>query len=226
LLDILADLGWFKIINNSYEFTEYGLFFAKRASAYGVTVSYIPTLRKLDDLIFGNPLLLKKLGNDKEEKHVDRAMNVWGSGGAHAAYFKVVDEIIITLFNKPIQEQPKGILDLGCGNGAFLKHLFSVIESQTYRGTILEEHPLKIIGVDYNEAALKASRMNLIQADIWAKVIWGDIGDPDLLAKDLQEKYNIDLKNLLNVRTFLDHNRIWKTPTENKNLRVSSSSGA
>ena len=226
LLNILADLGWFKVINNSYEFTEYGLFFAKRASAYGVTVSYIPTLRKLDDLIFGNPRILKKLNNDKEEKHVDRAMNVWGSGGAHAAYFKVVDEIIIALFNKPIEEQPKGILDLGCGNGAFLKHLFSVIENQTYRGTILEEYPLKIIGVDYNEAALKASRANLIQADIWAKIIWGDIGDPDLLAKDLQEKYNINLKNLLNVRTFLDHNRIWKTPVENKILRVSTSSGA
>jgi SAM-dependent methyltransferase len=226
LLDILADLGWFEIINGAYEFTEYGLFFAKRASAYGVTVSYIPTLRKLDALLFGNPLVLQKAAHEKEEKHVDRAMNVWGSGGAHAAYFKVVDEIIIALFNKPIQEQPKGILDLGCGNGAFLKHLFTVIESQTYRGTILEEHPLKIIGVDYNEAALTASRANLIQADIWAKIIWGDIGDPDLLAKDLQEKYAIDLKNLLNVRTFLDHNRIWKTPAENIHLRASTSSGA
>jgi hypothetical protein len=226
LLDILADLGWFEIINGAYEFTEYGLFFAKRASAYGVTVSYIPTLRKLDALLFGNPLVLKKAAHEKEEKHVDRAMNVWGSGGAHAAYFKVVDEIIIALFNKPIQEQPKGILDLGCGNGTFLKHLFTVIESQTYRGRILEEHPLKIIGVDYNEAALTASRANLIQADIWAKIIWGDIGDPDLLAKDLQEKYAIDLKNLLNVRTFLDHNRIWKTPAENINLRASTSSGA
>ena len=226
MLDVLADLGWFQMINDSYEFTEYGLFFAKRASAYGVTVSYIPTLSKLDDLIFGNPLVLKKSLSDKEEKHVDRAMNVWGSGGAHAAYFKVVDEIIIDLFNKPIQEQPKGILDLGCGNGAFLKHLFTVIENQTYRGTVLEEYPLKIIGVDYNEAALKASKANLIQADIWAKIIWGDIGDPDLLAQDLQEKYDIDLKKVLNVRTFLDHNRIWKTPAEIKNLRVSSSSGA
>jgi hypothetical protein len=225
-LDILADLGWFKIINDSYEFTEYGLFFAKRASAYGVTVSYIPTLRKLDDLIFGDPLVLKKPVNEKEEKHVDREINVWGSGGAHAAYFRVVDEIIIDLFNKPIQKQPNGILDLGCGNGAFLKHLFTVIESQTLRGTLLEEYPLKIIGVDYNEAALKASKANLIQADIWAKIIWGDIGDPDLLSKDLEEKYDIDLKNLLNVRTFLDHNRIWKTPAENKNLRLSSSSGA
>ena len=108
-------------------------------------------------------------------------MNVWGSGGAHTTYFKVIDEIIINLFNKPIEEQPKGILDMGCGNGEFLHHLFSVIESQTRRGNMLEEHPLTIIGVDYNEAALKVSRGNLIQADIWAKIIWGDIGNPDQL---------------------------------------------
>ena len=133
-------------------------------------------------------------------------MNIWGSGGAHSSYFKVVDEIIIDLFNKPIEEQPKGILDMGCGNGAFLQHLFSVIESQTYRGSILDEYPLKIIGVDYNEAALKVSKANLIQADIWAKIVWGDIGDPVLLAKDLKESYDIELGDLLNVRTFLDHN--------------------
>jgi len=152
-------------------------------------------------------------------------MNIWGSGGAHSSYFKVVDEIIIDLFNKPIEEQPKGILDMGCGNGAFLQHLFSVIESQTYRGAILDEYPLKIIGVDYNEAALKVSRANLIQADIWAKIIWGDIGNPKLLAKDLKDNYDIKLEDLLNTRAFLDHNRIWKDP-HNKSSRISSSTGA
>ena len=226
LLDILTGLGWFLKINDSYEFTEQGLFFAKRASAYGVTVSYIPTLRKLDDLLFGNPLILKNTKPGAKEIHVDREMNVWGSGGAHAGYFKVVDEIIIELFNKSIDEQPKGILDMGCGNGAFIQHLFSVIESQTYRGTVLDEYPLTIIGVDYNEAALKVSRDKLIQADIWAKIIWGDIGNPDLLATDLKEKYSIDLKDLLNVRTFLDHNRMWEAPKQTTNLRTSSSTGA
>lgn len=225
LLDILTKLGWFEKINESYEFTEQGLFFAKRASAYGVTVSYIPTLRKLDSLIFGDPCTLKNRSNGTE-LHVDRKMNVWGSGGAHAGYFKVVDEIIIDLFNKPIDEQPKGILDMGCGNGAFLQHLFTVIESQTRRGQVLDEYPLLIIGVDFNEAALKVSREKLIQSDIWAKIIWGDIGNPDLLSKDLKDKYNIDLKDLLNVRTFLDHNRMWETPKETNNLHISSSSGA
>jgi hypothetical protein len=225
LLKILTELGWFNVKNGAYSFTDLGLFFAKRASAYGVTVSYIPTLRQLDNLIFGNPLILKKLAKGSEEIHVDREMNIWGSGGAHSAYFKVVDEIIIELFNKPIEEQPKGILDMGCGNGAFLKHLFSVIESQTLRGSILDEHPLKIIGVDYNEAALKVSKANLIQADIWAKIMWGDIGNPSLLAEDLKENYDIDLRELLNVRTFLDHNRIWEDPQTSPS-KVSSSTGA
>ena len=225
LLKTLTELGWFDEKNGTYAFTDIGLFFAKRASAYGVTVSYIPTLRKLDNLIFGDPLILKNSVRGSEEIHVDREMNIWGSGGAHNAYFKVVDEIIIDLFNKPIEEQPKGILDMGCGNGAFLQHLFSVIESQTYRGTILDEYPLTMIGADYNEAALKVSKANLIQADIWAKIIWGDIGNPALLASDLKENYDIELRELLNVRTFLDHNRIWKEP-QTKSSRVSASTGA
>jgi hypothetical protein len=226
LLNILTGLKWFHKTKDSYEFTDKGLFFARRASAYGVTVSYIPTLRKLDKLIFGSPTIFKTTNISNEEIHVDREMNVWGSGGAHAAYFRVIDEIIINLFNKPINEQPKGILDVGCGNGAFLKHLFNVIENQTNRGKVLEEHPLLLIGVDYNEAALKITRKNLVQADIWAKVIWGDIGNPKAMSEDLKEKYGINLSDLLNVRTFLDHNRIWEEPNPNTNLAITSSTGS
>lgn len=224
ILNFFSHLGWFKRKNDTYQFTDKGLFFAKRASAYGVTVSYLPTFTHLKELIFGNPNVLKT-SSDDTEKHVHREMNVWGSGGAHSTYFKVIDEIIIKLFNKPIDEQPKGILDMGCGNGAFIQHIFDVIEHQTLRGKLLDEHPLLLVGADYNKAALKVTRANLIKADIWAKVIWGDIGRPDLLAKDLKEDYNIDLKDLLNVRTFLDHNRIWETPKTTTN-RTSTSSGA
>lgn len=201
ILDFFTFLGWFIEKNETYRFTEKGLFFARRASAYGVTVSYLPMFRKLDELIFGNPHAIRDTKIGEAEKHVDREMNVWGSGGAHSTYFKIVDQIIIDLFNRPIDEQPRGILDMGCGNGAFLQHIFEVIERKTLRGELLEEHPLFLVGVDYNEAALKVTRANLIKADIWAKVLWGDIGKPDLLAQTLQEDYNIDLSNLLNVRT-------------------------
>ncbi|WP_438711551.1 class I SAM-dependent methyltransferase [Aquimarina muelleri] len=212
ILTFLSNLGWFSKSNGNYTFTNKGLFFAKRASAYGVTVSYIPMFRQMDALLFGDP---NTLWNSKTEAetHVDREMNVWGSGGAHTTYFKKIDEIIISIFNKPLEEQPKGILDMGCGNGAFLIHLFEVIATKTLRGKHLDDYPLFLVGADYNKAALKVTRANLIQADIWAKVIWGDISDPDLLQKDLKENYAIELKDLLSVRTFLDHNRIWSTPS-------------
>ena len=226
ILDFFVDLGWFTRKKGNYQFTEKGLFFAKRATAYGVTVSYLPTFSKIEDLLFGNPNILRTVAEGEDEIHVDREMNVWGSGGAHDTYFKIVDEIIIKLFNLPIDEQPKGILDMGCGNGAFIEHIYNVIERQTLRGKMLDDYPLFLVGADYNQAALKVTRANLIKADIWAKVIWGDIGRPDLLADDLMENYAIDLKDLLNVRTFLDHNRIWETPKHISKDRVSQSTGA
>ncbi len=226
LLDFFEFLGWFKKKGATYRFTDKGLFFAKRASAFGVTVSYSPTFRHLDELIFGNPNILWEKPEGAAELHVDRKMNVWGSGGAHSTYFKKVDEIIISIFNQPIDQQPKGIVDMGCGNGAYLQHLYEVIEQRTLRGTMLDDHPLFLVGADYNQAALKVTRDNLIKANIWAKVIWGDIGRPDILAKDLEEDYGIDLKDLMNVRTFLDHNRIWESPQKITPGRMSESSGA
>ena len=226
LLDIFMELGWFDKKNDTYSFTDKGLFFARRASAYGVTVSYIPAFRKLNDLLFGDPTIFWNLPKGAKEIHVDREMNVWGSGGAHSTYFKKIDEIIIDIFNKPIEDQPKGIVDMGCGNGAFLIHLFDVIERRTSRGQMLEEHPLFLVGADYNKAALDVTRSNIVMANIWAKVIWGDIGRPDLLADNLQENYGIELGELLNVRTFLDHNRIWSDPEDQIDSANSSSSGA
>lgn len=226
ILDFYTFLKWFEKKENTYTFTDKGLFFAKRATAYGVTVSYIPTFNNIEDVLFGDYASMRENSKNKTEIHVDRVMNVWGSGGAHTAYFRQIDDIIIELFNKPIEEQPKGILDMGCGNGAFLIHLFDVIEQRTLRGTMLENHPLFLVGVDFNKEALKVTRVNLVNADIWAKVIWGDIGNPEQLENTIFEDYSIQLGDLLNVRTFLDHNRIWSQPKESTIRTPSKSSGA
>jgi DNA-binding MarR family transcriptional regulator len=226
ILDFFAFLGWFEKKAHTYRFTEKGLFFARRASAYGVTVSYIPTFRNLDELIFGNPEILTNTKPEMPELHVDREINVWGSGGAHMGYFKKIDEVIIELFNNPLDEQPKGIVDMGCGNGAFLQHIFEVISQRTLRGEMLDDYPLLLVGADFNEVALRVTRANLTKADIWAKVTWGNIGRPDLLARDLSDNYGIALEDLLNVRTFLDHNRPWEQPAVPLAGRVSQSSGA
>ena len=226
VLERLAELGWFTKQEKNYKFTEEGLFFARRATSYGVTVSYLPMFAKLNDLLFGSPTKLREIAEGEDEQHVNREMNVWGSGGAHSTYFKVVDEFIIDIFNRPIEEQPKGILDMGCGNGALLQHLYDVIERQTLRGKHLDDYPLFLVGADYNQAALKVTRANLIKNDIWAKVIWGDIGDPDRLADDLKNDYSIELSDLLNIRTFLDHNRIWEDVKDVETSKISTSTGA
>src|SRR5690606_13997062 len=146
VLSALASLGWFKPIGDHFQFTDTGLFFARRATAYGVTVSYLPMFSRLGDLLFGDPSSIRTASG--AEQHVDREMNVWGSGGAHSAYFKVIDAFIIEIFNQPVEEQPKGILDMGCGNGALLQHLYELIERYTLRGKMLEEYPLFLVGAD------------------------------------------------------------------------------
>ena len=226
IIDFFATLGWFTNNDEIYNFTDEGLFFAKRASAYGVTVSYLPTFSHLDELIFGNPRILWDKPDGSAELHVNRTMNVWGSGGAHAGYFKKVDEIVEDIFNRPIEDQPIGFLDMGCGNGAFIEHIFNIIWKNTKRGEMLEDHPLFIVGADFNDAALVATRETLNNADIWAKVVPGDISDPDLLAKNLNEKYQINLGDLLNVRSFLDHNRIFANPAQEPQESGSLSTGA
>ena len=225
IVDLFAFLGWFSEKNGIFNFTDKGLFYAKRASAYGVTVSYLPTFMHLRELIFGDPNILWNKPEGSPELHVDRSMNVWGSGGAHTTYFQKIDEIIIELFDKPIEDQPIGFTDMGCGNGALLVHIFEVIWTKTARGKMLSEHPLFIVGSDYNEAALSATRDTLNQAGIWAKVVWGDIGNPDLLANQLKENYDINLGDLLNVRSFLDHNRVYSEP-QKTGTPISLSSGA
>ena len=71
ILDFLVYLEWFTQKKGNYQFTETGLFFAKRASAYGVTVSYLPTFSKMDELIFGDPSVLRIVGDGEDEIHVD-----------------------------------------------------------------------------------------------------------------------------------------------------------
>ena len=213
-----------QIIDTNHIPTGFGFFILKRVTSYGVTVSYLPTYKNIKNLLFGN---YKILWNEPGtiEKHVDRSMNVWGSGGAHNTYFKKIDKIIIDLFNLPIKDQPKGFIDIGCGNGKLIEHIFDLIYYKTKRGKVLEEFPLFIVGSDFNYKALDATNETIKKADIWAKTAFGDISNPDSLARRLKKEYKINLEDLLNIRSFLDHNRIFTIPKETI-IQKSFSTGA
>lgn len=218
--------GWSSPVDGVDHLTDSGVFMFKRASAFGVTVSYFQTFHWMKELLFGKGDLLWDKPLDTPEIHVDRTMNVWGSGGAHSTYFNKIDEIVTRIFNRPIEEQPKGIADMGCGNGAFLEHLYKLVKTATKRGEMLDEYPLFIVGSDFNEAALDSSKLTFDKAGIDAHLLHGDIGDPEALAKDLKSMFQVDLGEMLNVRSFLDHNRIFEPPSSIDKNREAISTGA
>ena len=158
---------------------------------------------------------------------VNRGMNVWGSGGAHKTYFKKVDEIIVEIFNRPINQQPQGICDMGCGDGSFLEHLYFTVKDQTARGGVLDKHPLVLVGADFNKVARRVAKQTLKKAGIPTfHVIGGDINRPAQLAGDLEE-LGLDIHDLLHVRSFLDHNRPYNPPANYlSGTRTARSSGA
>jgi hypothetical protein len=206
LFDLLTVPGWIAQSPEGIELTASGRYAAQIAASYGVTVSYLPMFAVLPTLLFGNPRISRVDGSGFETM-VNRAMNVWGSGGAHKTYFKKLDEIVVEIFNRPIEQQPRGICDMGSGDGTMLAHLYDVVRQRTARGKILDAHPLTVVGADFNKVARRATKQTLRAAGIpIVHVIPGDINRPAQLASDL-EALGLDIHDLLHLRSFLDHNR-------------------
>ena len=211
IFDLLAMRGWIVREQDRVQLTARGRYAAQIAASYGVTVSYLPTLNSLSVLLFGNPRT-PRVDENGFELFVDRAMNVWGSGGAHKTYFRKVDEIILDIFNRPLSVQPRGICDMGCGDGTFLEHLYHVIKTCTSRGRALDTHPLILVGADYNKVARRVTKQTLQRAGIPTYfVVNGDINRPAQLASEF-EKLDLDVHDFFHVRSFLDHNRVYMPP--------------
>jgi hypothetical protein len=160
VFDLLVARGWLRRTGVAIELTPAGHYAGSIASAYGVTVSYLPTFAVLPTLLFGNPRI-PRVDPTGFEILVNRAMNVWGSGGAHRNYFRRLDLAVIETFNRPIEDQPRGICDMGRGDGSLLAHLYRVVAEQTERGRMLDRHPLVIVGADFNKVARRATKQTL-----------------------------------------------------------------
>jgi hypothetical protein len=140
-------------------------------------------------------------------------MNVWAAAGAHKEHFAKGDDILIEIFNRPVELQPAGVCDMGCGDGTFLEHVWNVIRERTARGKVLDEYPLLIVGADFNKVSRRVTKQNFKKAQIpHSHVIHGDINRPALLAGDLEE-LGVDIHDLLHIRAFIDHNRSWLQPS-------------
>lgn len=220
LSQIFHTLKWANSIQNNLELTPLGEQMIERAYVMGIAGSYRPMLSRITDLLFNDPESVFTRDKDSHEEHVDRSINVISSGFQHEKYFQDVERVIIDIFsNNAIKDQPKYVADMGCGDGAFLKRVYEIIKEKTVRGEHLDEHPVQLIGADFNEKSLEETDKNL--CDLPHMVIHGDINDPEQLIVDLREKGIADTENILHIRSFLDHNRPYIPPKQKKHKKNS-----
>ena len=226
LFDLLAAEGWVQRDGNRIALMPAGKHAASFAFTYGITVSWLPMFSVVSTLMFGNPRI-PRTDDNGVELLVNRAMNVWAAAGAHKEHFAKGDDILIEIFNRPIELQPAGVCDMGCGDGSFLEHVWNVIRERTARGKMLDEYPLLIVGADFNKVSRRVTKQNFKRAQIpHSHVINGDINRPALLAGDLEE-LGVDIHDLLHIRAFIDHNRSWLQPSGYvRGTRPSRSTGA
>lgn len=210
--NILQAQGWLNRSENQIQFTPEGLYAIQKVTSNGVPKAYAAMFKVLPTLLFGDVKSIRKRDEKGKELLVNRPMNVWGSGGAHKSYFKYIDKIIIDIFNRPIEEQPKGICDMGCGDGTLLQHLYEVVKTKTKRGKVLDKYPVILVGADFNQDSREATEKTLTESKISGfHVIEGTVNDPDQLAQSISD-LGLNINNFLHVRSFLDHNRIYEKP--------------
>ena len=206
---------WAVKVAGNVELTAAGRYLLDHVRNAGTVLSYAPMLLRLRELIFGSPRTVFAEDDDGRETHVERTLNVESCGLQHEKFFAGADEIIIEIFNcEPLERQPRYVVDMGCGDGSMLRRIFEVVRGRTARGRALEAYPLTMVGADYTEASLEAAARTLSAAGIPHFTLRGDIGEPARLMADLKARGVENPEQVLHVRSFLDHNRPYRAPTD------------
>ncbi|MCA9119962.1 MAG: acyl carrier protein [Planctomycetaceae bacterium] len=228
LSELFAHLGWRETPEADSKLTEVGRFMFNRALNVGTLCAYIPMLSHLTNLLTGDVSTVFARDQHGHEQHVERTLNVVASGFQHEKYFADVDQILASVFDTPeLSSQPRYIADMGCGDGSFLMRVHETIVSKTVRGKHLDDYPLVLVGVDFNEKALVATAETL--RDVPHLVLRGDIGDPEGLMNALKQAGIADPSSVMHIRSFLDHDRPLLPPQDEDQLerrRQISYSGA
>ncbi len=154
--------------------TEYGQARWQARHALGVPWSYLQHFKILE-------LLLRGQGN----VHCDRGHNVTGSGNTHGPIFALAEAVIAAT-------QAKFIVDIGCGDGAFLAWALKVREAQ---GKTLQP-----VGVDFETVPLQITSQRVPGAQVFR----GNIKDPDQIAKDLRAR-GLDPADGIYFTNFIAH---------------------
>eukprot|EP00434_Breviolum_minutum_P039311 symbB.v1.2.034906.t1/scaffold4590.1/size39089/2 len=110
----------------------------QRCQTLLVACSYAPMLAKFHHVLFEEPSW-GFTGGFSEEVHVNRTLNVLGSGLQHKAFFRDLLELLQPLFMTDFKQQPLYVADTGCGDGSLLLQIYDFVKQRTPRGQHLED---------------------------------------------------------------------------------------
>lgn len=134
--------------------------------------------------------------NEAGKPRFDKRLNLWGSTAAHDSYFsKLISRVKQHITSLPVGSRPAGFVDVGCGDGALLRHL------QQELGELPDN--FIYIGIDIDAASNQiASEQE--NGDI--VYLQGDVSDPDAINDLLISQNYPALHNYFHLRAFVDHN--------------------
>ena len=208
--EILAAAGWARLDAEVPELTPDGEIAVSLARQYRYPVTYLPLLRQVPELIFGEPA---KPADGGEETHLDRELDLRFSGDVFtAACREPFLGIALPLFEAaPLDRQPALVVDAGCGDGALLEALYLAVRERTARGRRLAERPLLMAGVDPSPVARRMASARLSAAGVPHVILDGDIGDPAGLERALAAR-GLDARDALHVCKSAIHDRAYSGP--------------
>jgi len=208
--EILAAAGWARLDADVPELTPDGEIATSLARQYRYPVMYLPLLRQVPELIFGEPA---KTDEGGEETHLDRELDLRFSGDVFtAACREPFLGLALPVFEAaPLDRQPALVVDAGCGDGALLEALYLAVRERTARGRRLAERPLLMAGVDPSPVARRMASARLSAAGVPHVIMDGDIGDPVGLERALAAR-GLDARDALHVCKSAIHDRAYEGP--------------
>lgn len=207
ILGLLCRLGWADL-GESWDWTAAGMMAALMFPQYWYPLTYAQTFLEMDALLGGASLGAHDETGD--ERHLDRGLDIRFSGEVFNRNCRdPFLAMLLPVFAKPAANQPRYLVDIGCGNGALLE--FAWQAAVGHSGENLLDRPLIAVGMDVNRIARAAASARLCAGRIPNLMLPGDVSDPAAVHRTLLE-HGIRCDDALFLAKSVIHNRRYQPP--------------
>ncbi|WP_273770791.1 SDR family NAD(P)-dependent oxidoreductase [Nostoc sp. UHCC 0926] len=119
---------------------------------------------------------------------------------SHFELWPILKNHILSIFNAPnFKEQPRVLVELGCGNGLLLQQIYLWIRDHSLRGNVLDEHDLTLVGIEQSPDLILTATRNL--GDIPADVISMPLNCPEQILRELDGRITANKQDILFVQS-------------------------